>query len=135
MRCKLIKAAPAAPSAYAGAEYDETTDRYVLPDGTVAAEYDETTGRYVRPAGTVIDHPDAWKHCVPGYANAPAIAEPADDEAVEAAKAHMESRNKSIDLIRRMKQEMPKKPRGRQAKAAKKHVDQMAEAYGVNDSE
>lgn len=34
----------------------------------------------LKPAGFEVEHPDAWKLCIPGYGNAEPMAEPADEE-------------------------------------------------------
>lgn len=52
-------------------------------------------------AGYIIDHPQAYFHCCPGDMNAPAIAEPVDDECREATRIWMEvNRPAGIAAIR-----------------------------------
>jgi len=43
-------------------------------------------------AGYVVEDPQAWIHCCPGDLNSPPIAEPADEECLEAVRVWMEEK-------------------------------------------
>lgn len=63
----------------------------------LTTEADSTSGKL--PVGTEIDHPDAWMHCLPGFLNARAIAEPVDDEAKAKVNEEMKKRNARLGVV------------------------------------
>ena len=59
------------------------------------------------PNGTLINHPEAWRHCLPGFRNSKPIAEPVDEETTKLvaeklkrreARASVEKKNLQIAI-------------------------------------
>lgn len=81
MKCKLLAATLIANPLWSQAALDKA--RSMRVPYTVPPEIEVS-------AGYVLTDPNAWVHCCPGDLNAPAIAEPADDECVAAVREWME---------------------------------------------
>ena len=53
------------------------------------------------PVGSIVEHPEAWRHCLPGFRNAPPVAKPADDETAALVKEKEKARNTRQAVERR----------------------------------
>lgn len=51
------------------------------------------------PKGTVIKHPEAWRHCMPGFRNSPPVAEPADAETKALVEKKLAAREKRATVV------------------------------------
>lgn len=78
----------------------------------------QTSGGEPLEPGTIIEHPEAWRHCLPGFNNSKPIAEPADDE----TRAEVERR----ETIRKA-QQAQKRP------ALQKQIDLLAKKYKTDE--
>jgi len=82
--------------------------------------------RTPQPVGHLMDDPHCWIHCVPGYMNAPPIAEPVDDECRARVARWMETRSAKLDGLRAM---VRNKDNATPAQA--KQLEKLAEAYDI----
>jgi hypothetical protein len=120
MICRIIRANEGHNPAYVeGGDAAIVT----LPDGSHPTR--EMPEFLTWPVGTLIEHRHAGILCCYGYANAPPIAEPADEEAQAYFASNMAGRADRIEVLRKMWEESsPRTPRG-------KHLRELAIAYGL----
>lgn len=72
------------------------------------AEADGKDGKM--PVGTEIEHPKAWVHCLPGFLNSRAIAEPIDDEANAKVAEELAKRNSRLGVVQAIVRRPGEKP-------------------------
>ena len=109
--------------------YDESGDAAIvtLPDGTHPTR--DLPEFLTWPVGTLIEHRHAGVLCCYGVANAPPIAEPADDEAKAYFDADMATRPERIERLRELWQSTSR------ATEFGKHLHNLAIAYGLTDDD
>lgn len=78
------------------------------------------------PAGTEIEHPDAWRLCLPGYRNAPPKAEPLDAPARQLVEEALSRREAGLRQLQAQLKFPPKDP------VARKALRDTAAAYGLD---
>lgn len=76
--------------------------------------------------GTEIEHPQAFRLCQTGYMNAPAIAEPIDDEAKARHAQYLKQRPQRLAKLRLHIRNPPKD------KKTQAHLKTLAEAYDLD---
>lgn len=85
----------------------------------------------VIPAGTIIDNPQAHYLCRPGYRNAPAKAEPADEACQQKLAQYMASRDVRLRQLKAVVDQHVGTGNPLPNAAAQKHIETLAEDYGL----